>query len=102
MIDAIRNGAPHFAFNVWQITAPSNIKSSWAAYHIQADVSTLVKNDKSTGTVALNDKNRLESDPMKSKSPGLEQYHITVYALSAELDLQPDKKTATNISAERK
>jgi phosphatidylethanolamine-binding protein (PEBP) family uncharacterized protein len=39
------------------------------------------------GTLGLNDKKRNEYDPMCSKGPGVKTYHITVYALSKNLDL---------------
>ena len=86
-----------FAVNVWHIPGPGDIKSYWVVYNIPANVTKLAKNDKSSGTVGLNDKNRREYDPMKSKGPGLKQYHITVYALSGELKLSPDKATRANL-----
>ena len=92
-------GTKSFAINVWHIPGPGDIKSYWVVYNIPANVTKLVKNDKSTGTVGLNDKNRREYDPMKSKGPGVKQYHITVYALSAELKLSPDKATRANLLA---
>jgi len=90
-------GTKSFAINVWHIPGPGDIKSYWVVYNIPANVTKLAKNDKSTGTVGVNDKNRLEYDPMKSKGPGVKQYHITVYALSAELKLTPDKATRANL-----
>ena len=84
-------GTKSFAVNVWHIPGPGDIKSYWVVYNIPANITKLAKNDKSSGTVGLNDKNRREYDPMKSKGPGVKQYHITVYALSSELKLTPDK-----------
>ena len=92
-------GTKSFAINVWHIPGPGDIKSYWVVYNIPASATKLAKNDKSTGTVGLNDKNRREYDPMKSKGPGVKQYHITVYALSAELKLTPDKATRANLLA---
>ncbi|MBC8112936.1 MAG: YHYH protein [Candidatus Saccharimonas sp.] len=92
-------GTKSFAINVWHVPGPGDIKSYWVVYNIPANVTKLAKNDKSTGTVGLNDKNRREYDPMKSKGPGVKQYHITVYALSAELKLTPDKATRANLLA---
>ena len=86
-------GTKSFAVNVWHIPGPGGIKS----YNIPANVTKLAKDDNSTGVVGLNDKNRREYDPMKSKGPGVKQYHITVYALSAELKLAPDKATRANL-----
>ena len=92
-------GTKSFAVNVWHIPGPGDIKSYWVVYNIPANVTKLAKNDKSSGTVGLNDKNRREYDPMKSKGPGVKQYHITVYALSAEQlpKLSPDKATRANL-----
>ena len=90
-------GTKSFVINVWHIPGPGDIKSYWVVYNIPANVSKFAKNDKSTGTVGLNDKNRREYDPMKSKGPGVKQYHITVYALSAELKLTPEKATRINL-----
>lgn len=90
-------GTKSFALNVWHIPGPGDIKSYWVVYNIPANVTKLAKNDKSTGTVGLNDKNRREYDPMKSKGPGVKRYHITVYALSAEPKLSPDKATRANL-----
>jgi Raf kinase inhibitor-like YbhB/YbcL family protein len=90
-------GTKSFALNVWHIPGPGDVKSYWVVYNIPANVTKLAKNDKSIGTVGLNDKNRREYDPMKSKGPGVKQYHITVYALSAEPKLSPDKATRANL-----
>ena len=91
------SGTKSFAINVWHIPGPGDIKSYWVVYNVPASATKLAKNDKSTGTVGLNDKNRREYDPMKSKGPGVKQYHITVYALSAELKLSPDKTNRANL-----
>ncbi len=90
-------GTKAFAVNVWHIPGPGDIKSYWVVYNIPANITKLAKNDKSSGTVGLNDKNRREYDPMKSKGPGVKQYHITVYALSSELKLTPDKANRANL-----
>jgi hypothetical protein len=90
-------GTKSFAVNVWHIPGPGDIKSYWVVYNIPATVTKLAKNDKSTGTIGVNDKNRREYDPMKSKGPGVKQYHMTVYALSSELKLTPDKANRANL-----
>ena len=90
-------GTKSFVVNVWHIPGPGDIKSYWVVYNIPASAAKLAKNDKSTGTIGLNDKNRREYDPMKSKGPGVKQYHITVYALSAELKLTPDKANRASL-----
>ena len=90
-------GTKSFAVNVWHIPGPGDIKSYWVVYNIPATATKLAKNDKSTGTIGINDKNRREYDPMKSKGPGLKHYHITVYALSSALKLTPDKANRANL-----
>ncbi len=90
-------GTKSFVVNVWHIPGPGDIKSYWVVYNIPASATKLAKNDKSTGTIGVNDKHRREYDPMKSKGPGVKQYHITVYALSAELKLTPDKANRANL-----
>ena len=80
-----------FAVNVWHIPGPNEIKSYWVVYNIPKNVTQLGKNETSVGIIGINDKNRREYDPMKSKGPGAKQYHVTVYALSCELKILPEK-----------
>ncbi len=79
-------GTKSFAISLWH-TAPDQEKSYWLIYNIPATANHLVKNDKTTGTVGLNDKKRASYDPMCSKGPGAKTYHISVYALSSEVKL---------------
>ena len=79
-------GTKSFAISLWH-TAPDQEKSYWLIYNIPTTVNHLVKNDKTTGTVGLNDKKRASYDPMCSKGPGAKTYHISVYALSSEVEL---------------
>jgi phosphatidylethanolamine-binding protein (PEBP) family uncharacterized protein len=92
-------GTKSYAVNIWHIPGPGDIKSYWVVYNIPAGVTKLAKNDTSSGTIGLNDKNRREYDPMKSKGPGVKQYHITVYALSVEQipGLTPDNATRAGL-----
>lgn len=66
-------------------------KSYWVIYNISANATKLAKNSKTVGKLGLNDKRRAEYEPMCSKGPGVKEYHITVFALSAEPKLSPDK-----------
>ena len=84
-------GTKSFAINVWHVPGPGDVKSYWVLYNIPANVTQLEKNSQSIGKLGLNDKRRAEYDPMCSKGPGLKKYHITVFALSAEPKLSPDK-----------
>ena len=72
--------------SLWH-TAPDQEKSYWLVYNIPATMDHLDKNDKTTGTVGLNDKKKSGYDPMCSKGPGAKKYHITLYALSTEVKL---------------
>jgi hypothetical protein len=66
---------------------------TWACFSNRRDLVELLvelgadhldKNDKTTGTVGLNDKKKAGYDPMCSKGPGAKTYHVTLYALSTE------------------
>ncbi len=83
-------GTKSFAVSLWHI-APDQEKSYWLVYNIPSDVSKLAQNAKPAGTLGLNDKRRAAYDPLCSKGPGVKEYHITVFALSAEPQLDPDK-----------
>ena len=47
--------------------------------------------------MGVNDRRRAEYDPMCSKGPGVKTYHVTVYALSANLDLPPEKASRAEL-----
>jgi Raf kinase inhibitor-like YbhB/YbcL family protein len=85
----VPTGTQSFAISLWH-TAPDQEKSYWLVYNIPASVNRLDKNDKTTGTVGLNDKKKAFYDPMCSKGPGVKTYHISVYALSSEVKLAKD------------
>lgn len=91
------NGAPRetkaYALNLWHVPDPGGIKSYWVVYNIPATVTNLPKNAQGIGTIGLNDKSRPGYDPMKSKGPGAKEYHVTVFALSAEPKFRTDKVT---------
>jgi Raf kinase inhibitor-like YbhB/YbcL family protein len=93
-------GAPektkYYAVNVWH-TAPDKEKSYWVLYNIPTEVISLEENSKGVGTVGTNDKGTANYDPMCSKGPGLKKYHITVYALSAKIEVLPQKATRANL-----
>jgi len=89
-------GTKFFALSLWHV-APDQEKSYWVVYDIPADVTKLAKNAKNVGTPGLNDKRRAEYDPMCSKGPGVKEYHITIFALSARPKLAPDKATRTKL-----
>lgn len=80
------SGTKSFAISLWH-TAPDQEKSYWLVYNIPSTVDHLEKNDKRTGIVGLNDKKKAAYDPMCSKGPGVKTYHVTIYALSSEINL---------------
>lgn len=78
------------AISLWH-TAPDQEKSYWLVYNIPVDVEKLEQNGKNIGKSGLNDKRKLEYDPMCSKGLGVKTYHITVYAFSKVLDVEPNQ-----------
>ncbi|MFM7107654.1 MAG: YHYH protein, partial [Planctomycetaceae bacterium] len=76
-------GTTSYALVLWH-QAPDQVKSYWLIHGIPADVTKLEKGSRTVGTMGLNGKRRAEYDPMCSKGPGLKEYHVTVYALSAD------------------
>ena len=93
-------GTKSFAVSLWH-TAPDQEKSYWLIYNIPASVTKLAKNGKGVGKLGLNDRRRAEYAPMCSKGPGVKEYHITVFALSAEQipNLSPDKANRAGLLA---
>lgn len=91
-------GTKSFAVSLWH-TAPDQEKSYWVVYNIPTNVTKLAKNGKGVGKLGLNDRRHAEYDPMCSKGPGVKEYHITVFALSAEQipKLSPDKANRTGL-----
>ena len=93
-------GTKSFAVSLWH-TAPDQEKSYWVVYDIPANVTKIAKSSKTVGKLGLNDRRRAEYDPMCSKGPGVKEYHITVFALSAEQipKLSPDKANRAGLLA---
>ena len=89
-------GTKSFAISLWH-TAPDQEKSYWLVYNIPSNVAKLAKNERNVGTTGLNDKRRATYEPMCSKGPGAKTYHITVYALSAEVKLDRNNPNRANL-----
>ena len=85
-------GTKSYAVTLWH-EAPDRVKSYWVVYGIPEKSTQLAKNSRNVGTTGLNDKNRAEYDPMCSKGPGVKEYHVTVYALSAIPKLRANAAT---------
>ncbi len=81
-------GTKSFVVSLWH-TAPDQEKSYWLLYNIPASVKSLPQNVRGVGIAGLNDRKERGFDPMCSQGPGVRTYHITVYALSEELKLNP-------------
>jgi len=81
-------GTKYFALSLWHLphpfSDPTRIKSYWVVYNIPADVRSLPEGVKGIGIDGYNDKNKTGYDPMRSKGPGVKEYNLTIYALSAE------------------
>jgi hypothetical protein len=86
-------GTKCFALHLWHKPNASGeeVKSYWVITNIPAAVTSLEKNSREVGVIGLNDKKRNGYDPMNSKGPGVKEYHITMYALSAEPRLAADR-----------
>ena len=83
-------GIKSLVLSLWN-TAPNQVKSSWLIDNIPANLTKLERNAKTVGNLGLNDKRRAEYDPICSKGPVVKDDHITLFALSAEPQLSPDK-----------
>lgn len=91
-------GTKSFAISLWH-TAPDQEKSYWVVYNIPATTESITQKSPKAGTLGVNDHRRAEYDPMCSKGPGIKTYHMTVYALSAKLDLAPEKASRAELLA---
>ena len=94
------SGAPantkRFALSLWRFNEDkiANISwtdSYWLLYNIPADVTKLPKDVKGIGQDGYNDRSIQGFCPLKSKFKGDSNFHVTVYALSEELEF--DEKT---------
>ena len=86
-------GTQCYALNLWHTPGPGDVKSYWLLYDIPAGVTSLPKGASGIGTSGYNDKGNTSYDPMKSKGPGVKQYHITVFALSEKPKFKTEKVT---------
>jgi len=89
-------GTKCFALSLWH-TAPDREKSYWVLYNIPAHVRDLPENVRGVGQVGYNDKQTSTYDPMRSQGGGVKEYHLTVYALSAEPTLGTDRVTRSDL-----
>jgi Raf kinase inhibitor-like YbhB/YbcL family protein len=81
-------GTKCFAVIMDHFPGPGDVKWYWTLYNIPADVHGLPKNIRGIGTLGNNSVNRqLGYAPPHSKGPGAKTYFITVYALSAPVEI---------------
>ena len=94
-------GTKFYALQLWHKPFPDRdeVKSYWVITNIPATATKLEKNTKGVGKDGYHDKNRTGYDPMKSKGPGVKEYHITMYALSAEPKFRVEKVTRAELLA---
>lgn len=91
-------GTKFFALTLWHLPGPGGPeKSYWVLYNIPASAKSLSKNVRGIGKPGYNDKNQPTYDPMKSKGPGVKEYHLTLYALSAEPRFSQAKVTRNEL-----
>ncbi|MDA3786948.1 MAG: YbhB/YbcL family Raf kinase inhibitor-like protein [Desulfobacula sp.] len=84
----VPTGTKYFALNLWHIpkpiSDPDQVKSYWLVYNIPSDIRSLPAGVKGVGIDGYNSKNKTGYDPMSSKGPGVKEYNLTLYALSAK------------------
>ncbi len=92
-------GTKCFALQLWHVPRDGDVKSYWVLYNIPADITSLPKNAKGIGKDGYNGKDKNGYDPMCSKGPGVKEYHVTVYALSAEPRFANEKVNRADLLA---
>ena len=83
------SGAPtetaSYALLMHHIASPQDIHSYWVLYNIPTNVTNLSINAQGVGTLGINSVNGQQAyTPPCSQGPGLKEYILTIYALSAE------------------
>ncbi len=83
--------------------APGNVmKCYWTMWDIPANVDSLRKNVQGIGKVGPSFKGKLGYEPPHSQGPGPKTYVLTMYALSAPLDLdQPSREVTREVLLDR-
>lgn len=89
-------GTKSVAVSIWH-TAPDQEKSYWVVYNIPVDAKKLELDSKQVGKIGVNDKRQTGYDPPCSQGPGVKTYHISVFALSKELDASPQSMSRAKL-----
>ena len=92
-------GTKCFAVIMDHFPGPDDVKWYWTLYNIPANVHSLPKNATGIGAAGNNSVNRnLGYAPPHSKGPGAKTYFITVFALSAPLQIAlPPYQVSRNV-----
>ena len=92
-------GTKCFAVIMDHFPGPGDVKWYWTLYNIPANVHSLPKNATGIGVTGNNSVNRnLGYAPPHSKGPGAKTYFITVFALSAPLQIAlPPSQVSRNV-----
>ncbi|MFO0877929.1 MAG: YHYH protein [Gemmataceae bacterium] len=92
-------GTKFYALQLWHkpMRDSDEVKSYWVITSIPATVTSLDRNSKGVGRDGINDKRRTGYDPMRSKGPGPKEYHLTLYALSAEPTFASERITRADL-----
>ncbi len=80
-------GTQAFALIMDHLDPEGAMKWYWTLYDIPAGITSLSKNVKGVGKVGTGFKGQLGYEPPHSKGPGAKTYVLTVYALSAPLQI---------------
>ena len=81
-------GTKSFVVVMDHFPGPGDVKLYWTLYNIPANVHSLPKNASGIGVAGNNSVNRIFGyAPPHSKGPGAKTYFITVYALSAPVEI---------------
>ncbi len=84
----VPEGTVSYALIMHHVAGPDDVHWYWVMYNIPANISGLEKNSMGVGVLGINSVNdRTEYTPPCSKGPGAKNYTYTVYALSAEPQL---------------
>jgi hypothetical protein len=88
-------GTKSFALLMHHLDPEGVTKSYWILYNIPANVTSLPRNAKGIGTLGASFKGMVGYEPPHSKGPGPKTYVLTLYALSATLEIHAPPEHVT-------
>jgi phosphatidylethanolamine-binding protein (PEBP) family uncharacterized protein len=84
-------GTHSYALTMHHVDPEGRVKCYWILHHIPGSTRQIPANATSVGRLGMNSVNRRDAyAPPHSKGPGEKSYILTLYALSAELELPAD------------